>query len=106
MTAKARTRKHRFKTIVGAVRRIRELEKLLARINELASVLQGHSRIVAALVEGYARWEPFAGDASRGEVCVGGLRYATALDRYGVPEMNASISQALYDAKYKRRTPE
>jgi len=47
-----------------------------------------------AVVAGVARWEFFTGSDDKGEVCVGGLRYATRL-QVGVPTLGAALRQAL-----------
>lgn len=47
-----------------------------------------------AVVAGVARWEFFDGSEDRGEVCVGGLRYATRLD-VGVPVLGPALRAAL-----------
>lgn len=47
-----------------------------------------------AVVAGVARWEYFTGSDDEGEVCVGGLRYATRLD-VGVPVLGANLREAL-----------
>lgn len=47
-----------------------------------------------AVVAGVARWEYFTGSDEDGEVCVGGLRYATRLD-VGVPVLGANLREAL-----------
>ena len=52
--------------------------------------------LLRAMVAGKARWEPFAGDASKGEVCVGGMRYSTELDETGCPLVHEALSSALY----------
>jgi hypothetical protein len=54
-----------------------------------------HALIAAAIVAGVARWEFFTGDRSRGEICVGGLRYSSKLDEFGVPELNEITRAAL-----------
>lgn len=52
------------------------------------------ARVLArALVSGKARWEPWS-DERRGEVCVGGLRYATEL-LDGVPVMYPALRYAI-----------
>lgn len=47
-----------------------------------------------AVVAGVARWEFFSGSTDQGEVCVGGLRYATRLD-VGVPMLGPNLREAL-----------
>ena len=44
-----------------------------------------HAMFASALIQKLARWEPFPGSESDGEVCVGGLRYCSKLDEFGVP---------------------
>ena len=51
--------------------------------------------LLKLFILGRARWEPFKGDAERGELCVGGLRYATHLDRDGVPNIHSVAEHAI-----------
>lgn len=44
-----------------------------------------------------ARWEPLS--SRTGEFCIGGLRYATDLDEFGVPVLHAGIRAAIAKAE-------
>lgn len=44
-----------------------------------------HSITLQAMCLLGLRWEPFPNDPVRGELCFGGLRYSTELDRLGCP---------------------
>ena len=41
--------------------------------------------LLALMISGDAKWEPFNSNDGRGEVCVNGLRYSSKLDSDGVP---------------------
>lgn len=59
----------------------------------------GTYTLCAAMTAGLARWEPFPmGDGREGEVCVGGLRYATKLNKFGVPEMHAHLYERIKES--------
>ena len=59
--------------------------------------------LLQAMLHGGARWETFSGrvDDDRGEVCVGGFRWATSLDADGVPILHEPLRREL--AKATRR---
>lgn len=61
----------------------------------LVAAAPDHAMLAQAMCLGLARWEPFEHDATRGEVCVGGLRWASRKDQFGVPELHGSIRSAL-----------
>lgn len=44
-----------------------------------------HSILLQAMIMHGVRWEPFAGDKVKGELCFDGMRYSTELDRFGCP---------------------
>jgi hypothetical protein len=62
----------------------------------LIAAAPDHAMLASALVAGLARWEPFAGSgAPSGELCVGGFRYCTTLDEFGVPVLADHTRAAL-----------
>jgi len=65
----------------------------------LMALAPDHATVAAALATGTVRWELFTGDNIRGEICVGGLRYATHLDEWGVPVLSENTRTALAKAK-------
>lgn len=59
----------------------------------LIAAAPDHAAIGWAMCVGSARWEPW-GDG-RGEFCMNGLRYATKLDEFGIPEMTDAMRAAI-----------
>src|SRR5262245_40312267 len=57
----------------------------------LIAAAPDHALFAKSIVAGLVRWEPFAEDKSKGEICCNGMRYTTQLDDFGVPAINASI---------------
>lgn len=64
---------------------------------KLIAAAPDHALYAAAITTGIARWEPWE-QAGKGEVCVGGMRYATSLDDFGVPELSENIRLAIRNA--------
>jgi hypothetical protein len=64
----------------------------------LIAVAPDHALFSSALVAGKIRWEFFAGNAVHGEICVGGIRWATKLDEFGVPELTENTRAAIAKA--------
>lgn len=60
-----------------------------------------HALVAWALADATARWEPWD-DAGRGELCFGGLRYATRLDAFGVPALTEALRVGLTKARSVR----
>jgi hypothetical protein len=66
----------------------------------LIAAAPAHALLLSAIVRGLARWEAFpGGDGRKGEVCVGGLRYATELDETGCPVIQPHLYAALAKAE-------
>lgn len=63
----------------------------------LIAAAPDHAAIAWSVCTGVARWESFASGAG-GEFCIGGMRYATKLDAFGVPAMNDSMRAAIAKA--------
>jgi hypothetical protein len=63
----------------------------------LVAAAPDHALIAWGLCVAAGRWEPW-GDG-RGEFCINGVRFATALDAFGVPEMTAPLREALKRAR-------
>jgi hypothetical protein len=66
----------------------------------LIAAAPAHAVLLSAMVRGLARWEAFpGGDGRKGEVCVGGLRYATELDETGCPVIQPHLYRVLARAE-------
>lgn len=65
----------------------------------LIAAAPDHSLFGAAVCAGKARWEAWSGSDCRGEVCVGGMRYATNLDEFGMPVLYDAIRAAIAKAR-------
>jgi hypothetical protein len=63
----------------------------------LTAAAPDHADIAWAMCVAAGRWEPF-GDG-RGEFVLNGLRFATALDEFGVPRATAALRRQISDAR-------
>ncbi len=72
-------------------------EPMCARCG-LELLADDHALIAAALCRGAARWRSFLATPNRGEVCVGGVRYSSTLDRFGVPQLHELLRRDLRKA--------
>lgn len=82
-------RAYRARTLSGAQSEVRRLRSMLSERNgqlNLALQQRNDAALVAeALAIGVARWETWGG--ARGELCVGGMRYATWINDFGHPDV-------------------
>lgn len=76
-----------------------------ARANaSLIAAAPDHALLLAAFSKGAVRWEPFSlntrfvKDTGKGELCVDGLRYVTALDAFGCPVLTDHLRAAVAKA--------
>ena len=58
-----------------------------------------HTMIARLLASGKMRWEPW--NAKDGELCFDGIRYATELDRDGVPRLPDVLRHAIIRSEAK-----
>lgn len=72
-----------------------EAEGNAALIVRAVNQIRDRELVLAAIISGRARWEPFTGDSLRGELCFDGMRYATELDEFGCPVVNDLIRERL-----------
>jgi hypothetical protein len=76
-------------------RPVREAEKRARDLLSIETSCDSDAEVFTrAVVAGVARWEFFSGSDDNGEVCVGGLRYATRLN-IGVPVLGPALRTAL-----------
>ena len=61
----------------------------------LIAAAPDHALVARALAAGVARWELFTNAEQSGELCIGGMRYVTQLDEFGVPELSDHTRHAL-----------
>lgn len=64
----------------------------------LIAAAPDHALIAAALCAGVARWNAWS--AGKGEVCLRGYCFVTALDAFGVPEVTDALRGALSEAGF------
>lgn len=81
-------------TIEGASHEIQALQAHRESLMHAHEHCNDTTLVCKALIKGKARWEAFHNMHAQGEVCVGGLRYATTLYD-GVPVVNDVIRNAL-----------
>lgn len=61
----------------------------------LIAAAPDHALVARALAARVARWELFTNAEQSGELCIGGMRYVTQLDEFGVPELSDHTRHAL-----------
>lgn len=59
--------------------------------------------LLQGIVGGWARWEPLPGGG--GEVCAGGIRYATDVGADGLPVITPNVVAALFRARRGEEDP-
>lgn len=62
---------------------------------EAAQIVTDFALMLKHFATGRLRWESFAGEASRGELCFNGIRHFTRLDADGVPELPGGLRERL-----------
>jgi hypothetical protein len=62
---------------------------------EAARIVSDFALMLRHFAAGRLRWEPFAHQANRGELCFNGLRHFTTLDADGVPELPGGLRERL-----------
>lgn len=67
-------------------------------MNDYQQIFRDRTILLRALLHGKARWEPFTGCTKQGEVCVGGFRWATILDKWGFPVLHDALRSELQKA--------
>lgn len=72
------------------------LAEIIANARLIAAA-PDHALIGWAMCVADGRWEAW-GDG-RGEFCINGMRYATKLDEFGIPEVTAALRAAIDRAK-------
>ena len=60
-----------------------------------------HAMFGHAIASLGARWEAL--DDKSGEFCIGGIRYATDVDKFGVPVLTSAIRAAIAEAEGAKR---
>jgi hypothetical protein len=60
--------------------------------------MSDHTLVARALALKVARWEPFSGSSTTGELCFGGIRYGSNLDEFGVPVLDEVSRERLVAA--------
>lgn len=83
--------------VVGVEGLYGDIETDIANAHLIAAA-PDHALFSSALVAGKIRWEAFAGNAEHGEICVGGMRWATKLDEFGVPVLTENTRAAIAKA--------
>ncbi len=66
----------------------------------LIAAAPDHALLLRCICRGLARWEQWE-DGQRGEICCGGMRYATHLDDFGCPVVSEHVRGVLTKAEGK-----
>ena len=71
------------------------LDVLMKYTREQIEALSGHNVLLVGLLYAIVRYEPSNSDDQKGEICVGGIRYATHLDKNGLPLIYKCVKDAI-----------